>query len=228
MSTREHREEERKSRETKLLDQKSRAISHLEKRVTQGSNPSRHRRAWCELDSVAETSQLADHVASPRLRGLLSAGPGQLKIGPNSNRRCIAAGATFSAGIARDALLDGFARRPRGHGVGRSTSTGLVATIAFNVAVTIARPSPLAVTTPKGVTVTTVTLDDDQLTVAVASSTRRSESVTSALSCDASPLRLKLALPSIEREMAVGRGVGLTEDLSPHATAEMATRTRRP
>ena len=134
----------------------------------------------------------------------------------------------FLPGIARDALLDGFARRPRGYGVGRSTSTGLVATIAFNVAVTIARPSPLAVTTPKGVTVTTVTLDDDQLTVVVASSTLRSDSVTSALSCDASPLRLKLALPSIEREMAVGTGVGLTEDLSPHATGEMATRTRRP
>jgi hypothetical protein len=115
-----------------------------------------------------------------------------------------------------------------GHGVGRSTSTGLVATIAFNVAVTIARPSPLAVTTPKGLTVTTLALDDDQPTVAVASSTWRSDSVTSALSCDVSPLRLKLALPSIESDMAMGTGVGLTEDFSPHATAEMATRTRRP
>jgi len=140
----------------------------------------------------------------------------------------IAAGATFSPGIARDALLDGFACRPGGHGVGRATGTVLVATIAFNVAVTIAVLSPLAVTTPKGVGVVPLTLDDDQLTVVVASSTRRSDSVTSALSCDVSPLRLKLALPSIEREVAVGTGVGLTEDLSPHATAEMATKTRRP
>jgi hypothetical protein len=39
LSTREYDEENRKSRETKPLDQKSRAITSLEERVTLGSNP---------------------------------------------------------------------------------------------------------------------------------------------------------------------------------------------
>src|SRR2546426_12639111 len=86
-------------------------------------------------------------------------------------------------------------------------------------AVTTVLPSPIAVRRPDRLTIAIVTSDDDHWTTDVRSSTCPSDIVARAVSCDVSPLRLRLALPSIDSDTTVTVDVGATADELPQATA---------
>src|SRR5947209_446779 len=82
----------------------------------------------------------------------------------------------------------------------------------------------MAVRRPVRLTIAIVASDDDHWTVDVRSSTCPSDSVARAVSCDVSPLTLRLALPSIESDTTLTVGVGATVEL-PHALPRMNTAT---
>jgi hypothetical protein len=109
--------------------------------------------------------------------------------------------------------------------MGRSTRTGFVAAIVWSFAVTIVLPSPMAVRRPDRLTLAIVASDDDHSTIDVRSSMRPSDIVARAVSCDVSPLRLRLALPSIESDTTFTAGVGAIVEL-PHAGVMQAITAR--
>src|SRR5947209_943672 len=113
--------------------------------------------------------------------------------------------------------------------MGRSTSTGLVAATVSSFAVTTVLPSPMAVRRPVRLTMAIVVSDDDHWTADVRSSTCPSDNVALAVSCDVSPLRLRLALPSIESDTTVTVDVGATAELpQPAAISMKATPRTKP
>jgi hypothetical protein len=81
-----------------------------------------------------------------------------------------------------------------------------VSAIVSSFAVTEVLPSPIAVSVPDGLTVAKVMFDEDYRTATVSSSMLPSDIVASALSCDVSPFKLKLVLPSIWRDTTVELG----------------------
>src|SRR5436309_3087833 len=85
-------------------------------------------------------------------------------------------------------------------------------------AVTTVLPSPIAVRRPDRLTIAIVASDDDHWTTDVRSSICPSDIVARAVSCDVSPLTLRLALPSIDSDTTVTDDVGATVEL-PHAVA---------
>jgi hypothetical protein len=89
-----------------------------------------------------------------------------------------------------------------------------------SLAVTTVLPSPIAVRSPDRLTIAIVASEDDHWTTDVRSSTCPSDIVARAVSCDVSPLTLRLALPSIESATTVAVGVGATVEL-PHALPRM-------
>src|SRR5438094_3844616 len=82
-----------------------------------------------------------------------------------------------------------------------------------SLAVTTVLPSPIAVRRPVRLTVAIVTSDENHWTADVRSTTCPSDIVARAVSCDVSPLMLRLALPSIESDTTVAAGVGATVEL---------------